>query len=68
VYQTPGPGLVTLRVFDILGREVSSLVNAVQPAGSHSATFSGSGMGSGVYVYRLTTPYGSLVKSMILLR
>ena len=68
VYQTPGPGLVSLRVFDVLGREVTSLVDAVQPAGTHSATFSAAGMASGVYVYRLTTPFGSLVKSMILLR
>jgi glucose/arabinose dehydrogenase len=67
-YRTPGSGRVTLRVFDILGREVATLVDAVQGGGDHTATFSGAGIASGVYVYRLTTPYGSIVRSMTLVR
>ncbi len=67
-YQTPGPGRVTLRVFDILGREVATLVDAVEPAGKHTASFSGAGFSSGVYLCRLSTAYGSLVRSMTLVR
>jgi glucose/arabinose dehydrogenase len=67
-YQIPGAGRVTLRVFDILGREVATLVDAFESAGRHTAAFSGTSGASGVYIYRLTTPYGSLVKSMTLVR
>jgi hypothetical protein len=45
--------VVKLKVFDMLGREVSSLVNTTQFAGEHSAQFNANGLASGVYVYRL---------------
>jgi len=67
-YRLPGPGRVSLRIFDILGRGVATLVDAVQPGGTYAATFSGAGFASGVYIYRLTTPYGTLSKSMTLVR
>jgi glucose/arabinose dehydrogenase len=67
-YQIPGSGHVTLRVFDILGREVATLVDAVQPGGKYAATFGAPGLASGVYIYRLTTSYGSIVRSMTLVR
>lgn len=52
-FQTQRPGPVRLRVFDALGREVGRLVDDVVPAGRHTVTFSGAGIPSGVYVYRL---------------
>ena len=67
-YRIPGSSHVSLRVFDILGREVATLVDEVQAAGEHSAAFGGGENASGVYVYRLVTRYGSLVKSMTLVR
>jgi hypothetical protein len=45
--------MVSLKVFDVLGREVATLVNDVLPAGSYEKTFDGSGLASGVYFYRL---------------
>lgn len=66
-YQLAGPGHVTLTIYDILGREVATLVNAVQNAGEHSVKFDGSRFASGVYFYRLQTSSGfSEVKKMIL--
>ena len=52
-YQTVKAGLVTLKVYDILGREVATLVNEVKAAGIHECIFNGSGLSSGVYIYQL---------------
>jgi hypothetical protein len=44
---------VTLKVYDVLGREVRTLVNEELQAGNHERTFDASGLASGVYLYRL---------------
>ncbi len=44
---------VELKIYNILGKEIRSLVNEVQQAGSYSIEFNGSGLGSGVYFYRI---------------
>jgi fructose/tagatose bisphosphate aldolase len=50
-----------LKVFDILGREVATLVNEVQDAGFKSVMFDASGFASGEYLYRLSS--GSYVST-----
>jgi len=67
-YQLPENSIVTLKVFDVVGREVLTLVNAVQHAGSYTIHFDGSALASGVYMYRLTTEHFIDVKKMILLK
>jgi hypothetical protein len=52
-YDVPSAGLVSLKVYDLLGREVRTLVNEVQPAASHSVVFDAAGLSAGVYLYRL---------------
>lgn len=52
-YQLPASGNVTLRVYDILGRGVSTLVDGRENAGRYAITFDGSRLASGVYFYRL---------------
>jgi hypothetical protein len=54
-YDIPVSSNVTLRVYDILGREVKTLVNGSSPAGSYSIQFDGSDLASGVYFYQLET-------------
>ena len=54
-YALPKSGLVTLRVYDILGREVALLINEVKSAGNYSVDFSASNFTSGVYFYKLET-------------
>ena len=60
--------LVNLRVYDLLGREVKTLVNEVKQPGEYTVAFDGTGLASGVYVYRLTA--GQYVESrrMLLLK
>ncbi|HEY9167165.1 MAG TPA: phospholipase D-like domain-containing protein [Candidatus Kryptonia bacterium] len=53
-YQLSAVSFVTLKVYDILGREVAALVNGSQVAGTHLITFDGSRFASGVYFYRLS--------------
>jgi hypothetical protein len=53
-YQLPLTSRVRLTVFDLLGREIATLVEGVQNAGTYAAPFDGGGLASGVYVYRLT--------------
>ncbi|MCL5267300.1 MAG: T9SS type A sorting domain-containing protein [Bacteroidetes bacterium] len=53
-YDLPGVSHVTLKIYDVLGRDVATLVSANQTAGSHSVAFSGAGLPSGVYFYRLS--------------
>jgi endo-1,4-beta-xylanase len=52
-YQLAVNSLLTLKVYDVLGRNVQTLVEGEQPAGSYQATFDGSRLGSGIYIYRL---------------
>jgi hypothetical protein len=46
---------VTLKVYDVLGREVATLVNEMKQPGRYTVQFDGSGLASGVYFYRLST-------------
>jgi hypothetical protein len=53
-YELPAREEVTVKVYDLLGREVGTLVNGVQPAGIHTAVWDASGISSGVYFCQLT--------------
>ncbi|HUI29602.1 MAG TPA: glycosyl hydrolase family 28 protein [Candidatus Acidoferrales bacterium] len=64
-YQLSAGGRATLKVYDLLGREVATLVNERQNAGTHFVTFDGSRLASGVYFYRLNA--GNFVKTRKLL-
>ena len=62
------PGDVTLRVYDVLGRDVVMLVNAHREPGSYAVRFDGEGLPSGLYMYVLTTPEGTIGRKMMLLK
>jgi beta-N-acetylhexosaminidase len=67
-YQLVSASYVTLKVYDVLGREVATLLDEYQQAGAYSSLFSISKLqlSSGVYFYRLATPTGSITKKMVL--
>jgi hypothetical protein len=59
-------GWVTLKVYDILGREVASLVDEKKEPGTYYVTFNAAGLASGVYVYRLNAGGTTLTRRMLL--
>ena len=67
-YGLPMDGFVTLKVYDILGREVATLVNEQKHAGNYEVIFSASNLPSGIYFYRLKAGSFTHTKKMILLR
>jgi hypothetical protein len=67
-YQLPVISNVTLKVYDILGREVATLVNEEKPAGSYEVQFNSSGMTSGIYFYQINAGDYSETKKMIFLK
>lgn len=67
-YLLPAQSHVTLKVFDILGREVATLVNEHLEAGSYETTFDASGLASGIYFYRLGAGKFIESKKLVLLR
>ena len=60
--------IVNLKVYDILGREVVTLINAQQSPGQYSVTWDASGFPAGIYFYTLSTAGFMETKKMILLK
>jgi hypothetical protein len=65
-YSVPADGLVTLKVYDLLGKEVSTLVNDYKQAGTFDVNFDGSNLSSGVYYYQLTSGELTATKKLML--
>lgn len=61
-------GFVSLKVYDVLGNEVKTLINENKPAGSYTVTFDGSNLSSGIYFYKLESGSFIETKRMILLK
>ncbi len=67
-FSVPSTGLVTLKVFDITGKEVSTLVEGNIEQGEHEVNFNATHLASGVYFYKLTSGSFTEVKKMILVK
>ncbi|MBX7046735.1 MAG: T9SS type A sorting domain-containing protein [Ignavibacteria bacterium] len=67
-FQLPVTGFVSLKVYDISGREVSSLINEVKDAGYYSVQFDAKSLSSGTYFYKLTEAEFTQTKKMILIK
>jgi hypothetical protein len=67
-YGLPKSGLVTLKVFDMLGREVAYLVNEVKAAGTYTVDFNASQLSSGVYFYKIEMNGFSDIKKLMLIK
>ncbi len=67
-YQLPTNSYVTLKVLDLLGREITTLVDAPKEAGTHTVEWNAAGAASGVYVYRLCAGDYVATKKLVLLR
>ena len=67
-FSIPEASAVSLRVFDLTGREVAQLQNGYLPAGNHQLTFDGSQLASGMYLYQLEANGQTAVNKMMLLK
>jgi len=67
-YQLQVESYTTLTVFDIQGREVAELVNGHHEIGVHEVTFDGSGLSSGIYIYRLAADDQTVTGKMVLMK
>ena len=64
-YQVSSISKVSLKVYDVLGNEVSTLVNEEKPAGSYEVEFNAEGLSSGIYFYKLQA---LILKQVLLLK
>jgi hypothetical protein len=62
------PYMASLRVYDVLGNEVATLVNEPKAQGNYEVKFDGSNLASGIYFYKITCGKFSEAKKLILLR
>jgi len=67
-YSVPKSGIVTLKVFNVLGQEVRTLVNQQKNTGTYKVTFDAGALTSGVYFYSLSVDNFTQVKKMLLLK
>jgi hypothetical protein len=67
-FSIPEQGLVTLKVFNLLGEEVATLINTEMTTGTYEADFRGTEISSGIYFYTLTADNFISTKKMILLK
>ncbi len=67
-YDLPSASQVSLKVYDVVGREVATLVNEAQAAGEHTATFNGANLASGIYFYRLQAGNFVQTRKMLLVK
>jgi hypothetical protein len=67
-YQLPQDGLVSIKVYDVLGKEIATLVNEVKTTGLHEADFNASNLSSGIYLYKMTVNNFTQTRKMIVLK
>ncbi len=67
-YQLPNNNFVTLKVYNLLGEEIATLVNGEVEAGVHEVQFDGSKLSSGIYFYKLTAGKFTEIKKMMLIK
>jgi len=61
-------GLVSLKIYDILGREVSTLLDEVKPVGSYNINFNASNLTSGIYFYKIKAGNFTQIRKMVLIK
>ncbi len=67
-YSLPNDGPATMKVYDLLGREVTTLFSGTQEAGSYELRFDGSSLASGIYIYRLQAEGKVLTRMFTLIK
>ena len=67
-YSLSDPAQTKITIHDLVGKEISVLVDKFMTAGNHQVTFNATGLASGIYVYRMTTDEHTITKKMLVLK
>jgi len=67
-YSIPENSFVELKIYNILGQEIKTLVNEFKNAGNYMVVFNGSDLPSGIYFYKINYKNASIVKRMLLIK
>ena len=67
-YQMPEAAHISLKVYDVMGKEVATLVNSFQNSGSYDITFNAKGLASGIYFYKLNANGKQFINKMLLMK
>jgi len=67
-YEIPEESFVSLKIFDLLGREINTLVSEVKQSGKYEAKFNGENLTSGVYIYKLIAAGNEMSRKMLLIK
>jgi hypothetical protein len=67
-YNIPNPAFVSLKVYDMLGKEVAVLVNEEKPAGTYNVEFNAKNLASGIYFYKMQAGNFTITKKLTLLK
>ena len=67
-WQSPANGWQTLKIYDVLGNEVATLLNEEKPAGVYEVEFNAAGLSSGIYFYQLKSDSYLETRKMILMK
>jgi hypothetical protein len=67
-YSISETGNTKLVVYNVLGQEVATLINAIKSPGNYSLSFNASDLSSGIYIYQLKTPHKTITKRMMLIK
>jgi uncharacterized lipoprotein YddW (UPF0748 family) len=65
-FQLPNQAYITLKIYDVLGREVATIADGVYPAGHYTINFDASGLSTGIYYYRMIAGDFNMVRKMII--
>ena len=67
-YEIPAASNVSLKIYDLLGNEIATVINKFQTAGKYNYVFDGKALSSGVYFYRLAAGKYSFTRKMLLIK
>jgi hypothetical protein len=67
-YQIPVTGYVTLKIYNVLGKEIATLVNETKQPGNYAVRFNGKDLASGIYFYQLQSGTFSHIKKLVLMK
>ncbi|MCL6099667.1 MAG: T9SS type A sorting domain-containing protein [Bacteroidetes bacterium] len=67
-YSLPRSGFVSMKIYDVLGKEIKTLISETKIAGNYSIKFDGVNLPSGIYFYQMKTSEYMRTKKMILLK